>query len=131
MSYTAYLLLLYTPNPRASPDQTNQQGIDYIIQSTSVESALHSLSDCGVDGWTDERITELDKDLELIHHQPARQPPHILAQSKHHETKSRVKNAPELPVADQKSCKMLLDIVQLRAWGSGSSGRLRWRKGKE
>jgi hypothetical protein len=40
--------------------------------------------------------------------------------------RSRVENAPKLPIADQKSYKMLLDIAQLRALRSESSGRVRW-----
>jgi hypothetical protein len=49
-------------------DQTNQQGVDDITQSTSVESALHSLpkpSDNGDDGWTDENMAKLEKELGL------------------------------------------------------------------
>jgi hypothetical protein len=40
----------------------------------------------------------------------------------HHRTRPRVENAPKLPAADQKSCKMFLGMVQLRALRSGSSG---------
>ena len=49
-------------------DQTNQQGIGSITRSTAVEPALHSLpesSDNGDDGWTDENIAELEKELGL------------------------------------------------------------------
>lgn len=49
-------------------DQTNQQGISRITRSTSVESALHSLPklpDSGDDGWTDENMAELEKELGL------------------------------------------------------------------
>ncbi|KAH8748319.1 hypothetical protein BGZ57DRAFT_150587 [Hyaloscypha finlandica] len=42
-----------------------------------------------------------------------------LARSKRHRTRSRVENASKLPVADQKSCKMFLDMAQLRALRSG------------
>jgi hypothetical protein len=48
-------------------DQTNQQG-GSITRSTSVESALHSLPklpDSGDDGWTDDSIAELEKELGL------------------------------------------------------------------
>ena len=47
-------------------DQTNQQDIDEITRGTSVESALHSLpkpSDNGDDGWTDDNMAELEKEL--------------------------------------------------------------------
>jgi len=49
-------------------DQTNQQGISRITRSTSVESALHSLPklpDSSDDGWTDENMAELEKELGL------------------------------------------------------------------
>jgi hypothetical protein len=49
-------------------DQANQQGVDDITRSTSVESALHSLpkpSDSGDNGWTDENMAELEKELGL------------------------------------------------------------------
>jgi hypothetical protein len=49
-------------------DQTKQQGVGTITRSTSVESVLHSLpkpSDSGDDGWTDESMAELDKELGL------------------------------------------------------------------
>jgi hypothetical protein len=49
-------------------DQTNQQGVGDITQSTSVEFALHSLPkpfDSGDDGWTDENMAELEKELGL------------------------------------------------------------------
>lgn len=44
----------------------HQQGVGSITRSTSVESALHSLpksSDSGDDGWTDENMAELEKEL--------------------------------------------------------------------
>jgi hypothetical protein len=50
-------------------DQTNQQSIDDITQSTSVESVLHFIpnsSDSGDDGWTDESMAELEKELGLV-----------------------------------------------------------------
>jgi hypothetical protein len=49
-------------------DQTNQQGVDDITQSTSVEFALHSLPkpfDSGDDRWTNENMAELEKELGL------------------------------------------------------------------
>jgi hypothetical protein len=49
-------------------DQTNQQGLDDITRSTSVESAFHFLpkpSDSGDNGWTDESMAELEKELGL------------------------------------------------------------------
>jgi hypothetical protein len=49
-------------------DQTNQQGVGSITESTSVESALHSLPkrpDSGDDGWTDNSMAELEKELGL------------------------------------------------------------------
>ncbi|KAH6704184.1 hypothetical protein BKA61DRAFT_183702 [Leptodontidium sp. MPI-SDFR-AT-0119] len=49
-------------------DQTNQQNIDDITQSTSMESAPHSRpkpSDNGNDGWTDDSMAELEKALGL------------------------------------------------------------------
>lgn len=49
-------------------DQTHQQGVGSITRSTSVESALHSLpksSDSGDDGWTDDSMAELEKELGL------------------------------------------------------------------
>jgi hypothetical protein len=49
-------------------DRANQQGVDDIARSTSVESALHSLpksSNDGDDGWTDENTAELEKELGL------------------------------------------------------------------
>ncbi|KAE8440871.1 hypothetical protein EG329_006358 [Mollisiaceae sp. DMI_Dod_QoI] len=57
--------------PRSSTplqDQTNQQGVGSITRSTSVESAVHTLpkpSDSGDDGWTDDSMAELEKELEL------------------------------------------------------------------
>jgi hypothetical protein len=50
-------------------DQTHQQGVGSITRSTSVESALHSLpksSDSGDDGWTDENMADLEKELGLV-----------------------------------------------------------------
>ncbi|KAH9203169.1 hypothetical protein DL95DRAFT_399621 [Leptodontidium sp. 2 PMI_412] len=64
------------------------------------------------------------------HRRPARLPPQVLARSKRHRTRPRVENAPKLPVADQKSCKILLDMAQLRILRSGSCRRLRWWKGE-
>lgn len=52
----------------------------------------------------------------------------VLARSRHHKTRFGVEDAAKLPVADQKSCKMLLDIAQFRVLRSGSGGRLRWWK---
>ncbi|KAH8598540.1 hypothetical protein B0O99DRAFT_738770 [Bisporella sp. PMI_857] len=48
-------------------DQTHQQGIGSITRSTSVGSALYSLPspDSGDDGWTDENMAELEKELGL------------------------------------------------------------------
>ena len=49
-------------------NQTDQQGIGSITRSTWVESALHSFpksSDSGDDGWTDENMAELEKELGL------------------------------------------------------------------
>jgi hypothetical protein len=49
-------------------DWANQQGVDDIPRSTSVESALHSLPrlfDSGDDGWTEENMAELEKELGL------------------------------------------------------------------
>ncbi|PVH70774.1 hypothetical protein DL98DRAFT_123429 [Cadophora sp. DSE1049] len=49
-------------------DQINQQDIDDITQSTSMESAPRSLpkpSDNGNDGWTDDSTAELEKELGL------------------------------------------------------------------
>jgi hypothetical protein len=40
--------------------------------------------------------------------------------------RSRLENALKLPAADQKNCKIFLDMAQFRALRSGSSGRLRW-----
>ncbi|ESZ89590.1 hypothetical protein SBOR_10026 [Sclerotinia borealis F-4128] len=84
-------------------DQTHQQGVGSIAQSTSVESALHSLlksSDSGDDGWTDKNMAELEKELGLAwesnkwsHHRPAHLPPQVLARPRHHRTRSRVENA--------------------------------------
>jgi hypothetical protein len=54
-------------------DQTNQQGIDDITQSTSVESMLHPLpksSHSGDDGWTDNSMAELEKELGLALEEP-------------------------------------------------------------
>jgi hypothetical protein len=45
-------------------DQTSQQVVDDITQSTSVESALHSLpkpSDSSDNGWTDKNMAEVRK----------------------------------------------------------------------
>jgi hypothetical protein len=53
---------------RPLQDQTNQQGVNDITQSTSVEFAVHSLPilpDSGDDGWTDDSMAELDKELGL------------------------------------------------------------------
>lgn len=53
---------------RAVQGQTHQQGVGSITRNTSVESALHFLpksSDSGDDGWTDENIAELEKELGL------------------------------------------------------------------
>ncbi|KAL5328830.1 hypothetical protein ACEPPN_002338 [Leptodophora sp. 'Broadleaf-Isolate-01'] len=58
--------------PRSSTplqDQTSQQDIEDITQSTSMESAPHSLpnpSDNGNDGWADDRMAELEKELGLV-----------------------------------------------------------------
>ncbi|KAG9233179.1 hypothetical protein BJ875DRAFT_485394 [Amylocarpus encephaloides] len=49
-------------------DQTNEQGVGSIARNASVELALHSLPkpfDRGDDGWTDESIAELEKELGL------------------------------------------------------------------
>jgi len=49
-------------------DQTSQHGVGSITRSTSVESALHSLPklpDSGDDGWTDDSMAELEKELGL------------------------------------------------------------------
>lgn len=49
-------------------DANNQQDIGDITQSTSVESAPHSVpkpSDNGDNGWTDDTMAELEKELEL------------------------------------------------------------------
>ncbi|KAL2063229.1 hypothetical protein VTL71DRAFT_5033 [Oculimacula yallundae] len=57
--------------PRSSTplqDQISQQDIDDITQSTSMESAPRSLlkpSDNGIDGWTDDSMAELEKELGL------------------------------------------------------------------
>ena len=123
------------PVSKPLQDQTNQQDIDDITQSTSVESMLHPLpkpSHSGDDGWTDDSMAELDKELGLALEEqqvePAHLPPQVLARSKHHRTRPRVENTPKLPVADQKSCKILLDMAQLRVLRSGSNRRLRWWK---
>jgi hypothetical protein len=58
----------FSQSSRTLQDQTNQQGIDDMTPSASVESVLHSLpkpSDSGDDGWTDESMAELDHELEL------------------------------------------------------------------
>jgi hypothetical protein len=49
-------------------DQTNEQGVSNITRSRLVESALRSLPklpDSGDDGWTDESMAELAKELGL------------------------------------------------------------------
>jgi hypothetical protein len=49
-------------------DQTNQQGLDDIIRSTSVKFAFHFLpkpSDSGDNGWIDESMAKLEKELGL------------------------------------------------------------------
>ena len=49
-------------------DQANQQDIDDIAQSMSVEGASHSLpetSNNGDDGWIDDSMAELEKELGL------------------------------------------------------------------
>jgi hypothetical protein len=132
-SSTACLPLPHKPKLQ---DQTHQQGVGSITRSTSVESALHSLpksSDSGDDGWIDENMAELEKELGLAwesnkwsHQRPAHLPPQVLARPRHHRTRSRVENAAKPLVVDQKSCEMLVDVVpQLRTL-SGSSGRLGW-----
>jgi hypothetical protein len=53
--------------PAPLQDQTEQQGIADIIQSTFVESALHflpKLPNRGDNGWTPENVAELEKELE-------------------------------------------------------------------
>lgn len=48
--------------------RANEQGVDDITRSTSVESALYFLprpSDGGDDGWTDENMAKLEKELGL------------------------------------------------------------------
>jgi hypothetical protein len=77
--------------------------------------ALHSSESVGV--------AEVDYGRSLcsfsslsVYHSPAPQPPKVLARSRYHRTRSGVENAARPPVADQKSCEMLLDVVpQLRA----------------
>lgn len=49
--------------------QTNQQGVSSITQSASVEPALCSFpkpSDSGNDGWTEENMARLEKELGLV-----------------------------------------------------------------
>lgn len=49
-------------------DQIHQQGVSSFTRSTSMESALQSLSkssDSGDDGWTDENMAELEKEMGL------------------------------------------------------------------
>jgi hypothetical protein len=101
-------------------DQTHQQGVGSITQSTLVESTLHSLPkscDSGDDGWTDENMAELEKELGWLwesnkwsHHRPAHLPLQVLARPRHHRTRSRVDAAKPL-VVDQKSYEMLVDVV--------------------
>jgi hypothetical protein len=58
----------FSQTSRPLQDQTNQQDVDDITQSTSVEFALHSLPklpDSGDDGWTEDSMTELEKELGL------------------------------------------------------------------
>src|SRR6266536_2425361 len=53
---------------RPSQDQINQQDISDIAQSTSVESAPHSLprpSDNGDAGWTEDSMAELEREVGL------------------------------------------------------------------
>jgi len=53
---------------KSRQDLINQQGVDDITRSTSVESAFHFLPkpcDSGEDGWTDESMAELEKELGL------------------------------------------------------------------
>lgn len=55
-------------SPKLLQGRANQQGVDDIPWSTSVESALHflpRLSDSGDDGWTEENMAELEKELGL------------------------------------------------------------------
>jgi hypothetical protein len=58
----------FSQSSRPLQDQTNQQDVDDITQSTSVEFALHSLPklpDSGDDGWTEDSMAELEKELGL------------------------------------------------------------------
>ncbi|KUJ07405.1 uncharacterized protein LY89DRAFT_678007 [Mollisia scopiformis] len=102
-------------------DQTHQQGVGSITGSTSVESALHSLpksSDSSDDGWTDENMAELEKELGLalgeqqVESSSARTPiSPSPRRPRHHRTRSRVENAAKPLVVDQKSCEMIVDVV--------------------
>jgi len=59
---------ILSQSPMPLQDQINQQDIDNITQSMSVESVPQSLpkpSNHGDDGWTDDSIAELEKELGL------------------------------------------------------------------
>lgn len=56
------------PTPELLQDRTSQQDIDHVTRRTSVELALHFLpkpSGRGDDGWTDENMAGLERDLLL------------------------------------------------------------------
>jgi hypothetical protein len=58
-------------------DQTNPQSVDDITRGTSVESAFHLLpkpSDSSNDGWTDESMAELEKELGLALEEQVKSP---------------------------------------------------------
>lgn len=86
-----------------------------------MESAFHSLpksSDSGNDGWTDENMAELEKQLGLaLGEQQVESSSACTLTSpsprrpRHHRTRSRLENAAKPLVVDQKSCEMLVDVV--------------------
>jgi hypothetical protein len=67
-SSTAYLLLPHKTNPRPSLNPPSHCKIRTASKVSAVESALYSLpksSDSGDNGWTDENMAELEKELGL------------------------------------------------------------------
>jgi hypothetical protein len=144
LSRTACLLLPYKPNPRPSPNHSSHCKIRPISKVSAVLLEVHQWSlrstpspslpiAAIMDGlmivWLNWRknLVWLWESNKWSHYRPAYLPRQVLAQPRHPRTRPRVENAAKPPVADQKSCKMLVDMVpQLRALRSGSSGRLRW-----
>jgi hypothetical protein len=92
-------------------DRISQQEIDDITQSTSMESALHSLLKPSDDGWTDDSMAELKKELGLALEEeqvkssspsaPTSPSPRSVEEVPR-DPESRAQRKP--PVADQKNC---------------------------